>query len=88
MDLNKDIILNKIKEDLEKSGREFLSQKLSNEDGNILKDKCMEVLNRAQDSGIIDKDYKVYKTKLPRKLKKQHKKNRLIDITVSYRISL
>lgn len=85
MDLDKEIILNKIKKDLEKIGEEFLYLRYGVEDSEFIKTKMSEVLKKAQDSKIVDKDYNIYRTKLPRKMKKQHKKSGLVDITVSYR---
>ena len=33
----------------------------------------------------ISPDYKIEKTKLPRKLKKKHKKEKIIDVSIYYR---
>ena len=65
---------------------EFLQKKLEPTSENYLKEQIEGVLKEAYDKRIIIPDYKVKRTKLPRKLKKKYKKESKICFEVEYRI--
>ena len=81
MIVNKEEVVDKISRDLENFGKEYFSKELDN---NALQYKLKEYLERglieATDSNIGD--FIVKRSKLPRKLKKKNKKNKVISLDV------
>lgn len=72
-------VLNKIQEYLNNEGP------YNNIGFENCKSQVEHYLNVLKDQGIIKEDsIKVFKTKLPRKLKKKHKKNKILDISCSF----
>lgn len=65
---------------------EFLQKKLEPTSEHYLKEQVESALKEAYDKGIIIPDWKVKRTKLPRKLKKKYKKEQRICFDVEYRI--
>lgn len=74
-------IVDKIKENLENFGKEYFKKEFDN---NALQYKLKEYLERglieAMDSNIGD--FIVKRSKLPRKLKKKNKKNKVVNFDV------
>ena len=64
---------------------EFLQKKLEPTSENHLKEQIESVLKEAYDKGAIIPDWKVRRTKLPRKLKKKYKKEQRICFDIEYR---
>ena len=79
--MNKEEIMSNIKEDIQKSAFECLTKKFHPD---ILQDNLKEYIERglieAMDNNIGD--FIVKRTKLPRKLKKKNKKNKVISLDV------
>ena len=79
--MNKEEVVDKISRDLENFGKEYFSKEFDNKS---LQDKLKEYLERglieATDSNIGD--FIVKRSKLPRKLKKKNKKNRIYNLDV------
>ena len=79
--MNKDEIVNKISRDLENFGKEYFRKEFDNK---ALQDKLKEYVERglieATDSNIGD--FIIKMTKLPRKLKKKNKKNKMYNFDV------
>ena len=63
----------------------FLQKKLEPTSENHLKEQIEDVLKEAYDKSAIIPDYKVKRTKLPRKLKKKYKKEQRICFDIEYR---
>ena len=64
---------------------EFLQKKLEPTNENYLKEQIEGVLKEAYDKGAIISDYKIKRTKLPRKLKKKYKTEQRICFDIEYR---
>ena len=64
---------------------DFLQKKIEPTNENYLKEQIEGVLKEAYDKRVIISDYKIKRTKLPRKLKKKYKKERRICFSIEYR---
>lgn len=78
-----------LQEFIRQKAKEFLLDKVFNEEEGKgyyeLLQKIKETFEKGVAGGIIEPDYKIKKTKLPRKLKKKYKKEGRICFEVEYR---
>lgn len=85
IEINEEEIKERIKNIFKDKCMEFLQMKLEPTSENYLKEQVESVLKEAYDKRIIIPDWKVKRTKLPRKLKKKYKKEQRICFSIEYR---
>lgn len=85
IEINEDKIRKQISNMFKDKCMEFLQKKLEPTSENYLKEQIEGVFKEAYDKEIIISDWKVKRTKLPRKLKKKYKKEQRICFDIEYR---
>lgn len=85
--IDKNEVMKRFSEKLKEECYDFLQNRMNpkSENAQKLKEQIIDVLNRAKKDKIIEPNYKIKRTKLPRKLKKKYKKEQRICFDVEYR---
>lgn len=85
IEIKEDEIRERLKNMFKDKCMDFLQKKIEPTNENYLKEQVKEVLKEAYDKGVMIHDWKVKRTKLPRKLKKKYKKQQRICFDIEYR---
>ena len=87
IEMSKEEIMQRFSKKLKEECFDFLQNKMNpkSENAQKLKEQITDILTKATKDKIIESDYKIKRTKLPRKLKKKYKKEQRICFDIEYK---
>lgn len=85
IEISEDEIRERVNNILKDSCMDFLQKKIEPTNESYLKEQIEDVLKEAYDKGMMIPNWKVKRTKLPRKLKKKYKKEQRVCFDIEYR---